>query len=168
MKGVENFGVSQFKGKHGIKVDIYRWSIQFITLLVKNFIILYRRPMQALLFVCLPSCVILPFLIETNSANDNNDGLSVQYPSTPLTDLGPCNVYYAEQCIRVVYGYGYGDSSRGNLNPNYEMINDVMKVFSELNDLEYGVDVRGYPNSAEAEEFVANNIGKVQYTRLST
>jgi len=119
-----NFGGSIFKGKDGMKVHAHRWFTQFVTLLLKNFAILLRRPFQLLLFLCLPSCVIFTFLIELNAESISPSTAPVLYPDIPLADLGECDVYYSSSCIRLVYG------------PTGEMTDAIVDSFRDINNLD--------------------------------
>lgn len=147
-----NFGKSQFKGKEGLLVDVHRWCVQFVTLVIKNFVIFFRRPLQLFLFIALPSCVILTFLLE-NAIKESVPDRTL-YPATPLEGLGECDSYYPDECVQIVYG------------PRSSLIDNVMQELSTANDLTYGLDVRPFDTTFDAQVFVSNNIGKVQFTVL--
>jgi len=120
-----NFGTSIFKGKDDMQTHVHRWLTQFIALLLKNFAIIFRRPLQLLLFLCLPSCVIFTFLIELNAVA-TDQSTPVLYPDIPLADLGECDVYYSSSCIRLVYG------------PSNVETDEIVLEFSQLNGLSIG------------------------------
>mmetsp|Transcript_32 Transcript_32/g.58 ORF Transcript_32/g.58 Transcript_32/m.58 type:complete len:1981 (-) Transcript_32:168-6110(-) len=149
-----SFGKSQFKGKKGFAIDLYRWWIQFVALLLKNFLILIRRPVQLAVMLCLPSAVFFTFLIQRNGGDSDGNSSPPLYPAIPISDLGDCDVHYGSKCVRVVYG------------PESEKTNDIMTTFSDINDLSFGSDVRGFETVDLAQEFVASHIGMVQFTVL--
>lgn len=145
------FGKSQWRGRGDEwGVQAHRWAVQFTTLLIKNFVVLYRRPLQLLIFLLLPSAVSLVFLMEMHSTSDSG-GPSTLYGTTPLSDLGPCSSYYPS-CVQVVYG------------PSSPLVDKVMETFSTNNGLDLGSDVRGFPTVSTAQQFVASHLGKVQFT----
>lgn len=127
-----------------------------VALILKNFLILFRKPFQLLLFLLLPSCVFLAFLIQVNDNNSNNDSNKLtNYPAIPITDLGSCDVYdTTENCIRVVYG------------PMDLKSLEIMKEFSVLNDLNFQKNILGFETIDEAQEFVGSHLGQVQFTIL--
>jgi hypothetical protein len=125
-----------------------------VALIIKNFLILFRKPFQLILFLLLPSCVFLAFLIQVNDSNsDNNSNKITNYPSIPIADLGSCDVYDSN-CIRVVYG------------PSNLKSQAIMKEFSSLNSLNFQKDIRGFETIDLAQEFVGTHLGQVQFTIL--
>lgn len=146
-----NFGKSKFKGKHDMITHMYRWFIQFVALLMKNFVIMLRRPLQLLLYVLLPSAVIFTYLMQLDATNNSSE--DILYPDIPLVGLGECDVYYHSDCLRVAY------------SPNTDSkINDIMNEFSSINNLVFNTDVKGFKNTTILEDYVALNIGKVQFS----
>lgn len=107
--------------------------------------------MQLLLFLSIPSAIFLAFLIEA-AGGGSSDSPSLNYPPDPLTGLGECRSY--EKCIRVAYGPEDANTER------------VMTIFSELNGLDYGSEVLPFATVDETQEFVADQLGRVQYTVL--
>lgn len=114
---------------------------------------MFRKPILLIIFLLLPSSVFFTFLIQVDNSNDDNGSKkSVNYPAIPIQDLGSCDVYYSDNCVRVVYG------------PNDLKSQAIMKEFSNLNDLTFGKDVKGFETVDLAQEFVASHIGEVQFT----
>lgn len=131
-KPTVDFGKSQFKGRSGFYFEVYRWSIQFFALVIKNFAVMLRRPFQLALFLMLPSAVFFTFMIQNHDIADDNNNTEVFYPAVPIEDIGDCNVYYDSKCIRVAYG------------PISSATAEVMNNFCVLNNLKCGDDVRGF------------------------
>jgi hypothetical protein len=129
-------------------------AIQLLALIVKNFLVLFRKPFQLILFLLLPSCVFLTFLIQVHDNNNNNSNGSLNYPSIPISDLGSCDAYRSDKCIRVVYA------------PNDIKHEAIMREFSAINDLVMGKDVRSFRTINLAQEFVADHLGQIQFTIL--
>lgn len=145
------FGKSQFRGRgNDFSVQAHRWLVQFVTLLLKNCLILYRRPLQLLLFVLLPSTSMFLFLLEIHDTSGPVE--TPLYGSSPLTDLGKCDSYYSSSCVQVVYA------------PTSSFVDSVMRTFSANNGLEYGEDVQPFDTVLAAQEYVASHLGKVQFT----
>lgn len=82
----------------------------------------------------------------SNSASNDNSA------PIPLSDLGECDTY--KDCIRVAFG---------PVDANTE---SIMTTFSEINSLTYGSDVLPFYSVEETQEFVATELGRVQYTVL--
>lgn len=149
------FGKSQFRGKsNDLWVQAHRWLVQFGTLLLKNFMVLYRRPLQMLLFLLLPSAVPFLFLLEVHGTGSEGAGDAPPplYDPTVLSGLGACDAYYTSDCVQIAYG------------PANPFVDSIMQSFSDSNDLAYGADVLGFPTIADTEEYVAAGVGKVQFT----
>lgn len=126
--------------------------IQFITLLVKNFVIISRKPIQLLIFLLLPGTFYLTFLIELNVYDDdtsNNQNL----PTIPIQNLGSCDAYDLDNCIRIVY------DNAGDIR-----IKEIMNELIISNNLNAAKDVVGFDTQFEAQQYVADNLGKVQFT----
>ena len=147
-----DFGKSVFKGKDDLTTHCKRWFTQFVALLFKNFVILKRRPLQLILFLLLPSCVIFTFLLQLN-ATESSTSTTPLNPEIPIAYLGACESYYKD-CVQVVYG------------PSSPLIDNVMTEFCNINNLELHKDVIGFRSTMEAETYVASNIGRVQFTVL--
>ena len=111
---------------------------------------LFRRPLQLLLFLLLPSSFFLTFLIESAGTRSRDEYGNV--PPSTLSDLGECDAY--KKCIRVAFG------------PADDITEEVMNTFCDINDLVYGTDVIPFPTTDETQDFVATNLGRVQYTLL--
>lgn len=144
------FGQSEFRGPPSLAMDMKRWFVQFCALFMKNVLILYRRKLSVFSFLVLPSFIVLAFLMEQNGGSSGGD--RVNLPAIPLEGLGACNVHYTDRCIRAVYA------------PSDEQTNAVMASFSASNRLTLGTDVVGFDTNADAQTFVAENLGVVQYT----
>lgn len=82
----------------------------------------------------------------------DNGGSGNDYPAIPIADLGACDVYRSSKCVRVVYG------------PSQPATDAIMQTFADINELDYGHDVRGFVTVDEAQEYVAKHIGAVQFT----
>ena len=144
------FGDSDFRGPPSLYLDLKRWFVQFSALLTKNALILWRRKLSLLSFIILPSFVVLVFLME---GNDRSSSEAINnLPALPLVGLGECNVYFNDRCVRTVY------------SPKDDLTDAVMTSFSEANLLEMNKDVIGFNTTQSAREFVADNLGVVQYT----
>lgn len=89
--------------------------------------------------------------IESAGDNSGSDSSGYSAPIS-LSGLGFCDTY--KKCIRVVYGPA---------DPNTDTI---MQTFSEINDLNYGTDVLPFATVDETQDFVANQLGRVQFTVL--
>lgn len=106
--------------------------------------------MSVLSFLVLPSFIVLAFLMEQNGSSS---GVTINnWPAAPLSGLGECNAYYSDRCIRAVY------------TPRTEVTDAVMAKFSEMNELEMSTDVIGFNSTETAQQYVADNLGVVQYT----
>lgn len=144
------FGQSEFSGPPSFAKDLKRWTVQFSALTYKNILILWRRKLSVLSFLILPSFIVLAFLMEQS---DSSSGATItNWPAVPLVGLGDCNVYYDDRCIRAVY------------TPRNEITDTVMQKFSAMNDLQMDTDVKGFASTADAQQYVADNLGVVQYT----
>lgn len=126
------FGKSQFKGKSGFLFECYRWCIQFSALILKNFAVMFRRPLQLLVFILLPSAVFLTFLIQDHEKDSDGAPKETLYPAIPIEGIGSCDVYYDSSCVRVAYG------------PKTTKTIQVMNNFCSLNDLDCDKDVKGF------------------------
>lgn len=146
-----NFGKSQFRGKTDMASHLYRWLVQFLALSLKNLAIVIRRPLQLAIFLLLPSVIFMPFLVEESGRGDNNSGDEL-YPAIPIADLGECDAYYGKDCVQIVYG------------PTSTLADELMLKISTENDLTLGKDIKGFPSELDAEDYVAENLGKVQFT----
>lgn len=104
-----SFGTSAFKELDGSLVgEVYRHASHLLILLVKNSKILFRRVLQLLLLLCIPS-LILPVLLLGNNTYDND----VKPPSEPrrvLSNIGPCDTYI-KHCVQVAYAPSSPDIS---------------------------------------------------------
>jgi hypothetical protein len=145
------FGKSRFRGHQGAETHFSRWGVQFAALVAKNFLVLSRRPLQLLAYVLLPGCVYLGFLAQIHEGGGSASP-SLQPAPAALQDLGACDVYYSSKCVRVAYG------------PSSALVDSVMQTFSAANDLQFGKDVRGFSTVDSTKTFVAENLGRVQYT----
>jgi hypothetical protein len=144
------FGKSEFRGPPSLTMDLKRWFVQFCALFLKNVLILYRRKLSVLCFLILPSFVVLAFLMEQNGGSDAS--VHVNRPAIPVVGLGDCNVHYSDSCIRAVYA------------PSDTRTDAIMASFSASNSLVLGEDVLGFDTTSAAQEFVASNLGTVQYS----
>lgn len=118
---------------------------------LKGACVLARRPLQLLLFLSIPSVFFLTFLIEAAGGGSGDSSVG-NYPPAPLVGLGKCDAYH--DCIRVVFGPEDANTQR------------VMTTFCELNGLTYGSEVLPFSTVDETQEFVAEQLGRVQYTVL--
>jgi hypothetical protein len=148
-----NFGSSQFKGQSGFKVESYKWFIQFITLLIKNFVIISRKPIQLLIFLLLPGTFFLTFLIELNDYGTDTGNDNLNFPTIPIQNLGSCEAYYKDNCIRIVY------DNAGDIKTNA-----IMNELIISNNLDADKDIFGFDTQIEAQQFVSDNVGRVQFT----
>jgi hypothetical protein len=144
------FGKSEFRGPPSLTMDLKRWFVQFCALFLKNVLILYRRKLSVLCFLILPSFVVLAFLMEQNGGSDAS--VHVNRPAIPVVGLGDCNVHYSDSCIRAVYA------------PSDTRTDAIMASFSASNSLVLGEDVLGFGTTGAAQEYVASNLGTVQYS----
>lgn len=142
------FGQSQFKGRTGWAPHLHRWVVQYISLLIKNFLVMVRRPVQSSMFMLLPAAIVLVFLIEQNPSSSS----SAVPITVPVDNLGECNVAHTSNCVRVVY------------SPESEITTPIMNRFSEINQLQVGKDVLPFSSISSAREYVASNLGTVQFT----
>lgn len=94
--------------------------------------------------------------VTTNSiesaGGSSGGGSSGNSPPTSLSDLGACDTY--KNCIRVAFG------------PADSNTEAIMRTFSELNQLGYGSDVLPFASVDETQDFVATQLGRVQFTVL--
>ena len=140
-----DFGKSIFKGKSGLDVDFHRWCIQLAALVIKNVLVLMRKPLQLLIFLLLPASIIFVFLLE------KGDGTNSQFENLPpvaVDDIGECH----HSCTHIVY------------SPKSTKTDTIMEKVAMSNHLKYGKDVVGFLSTESAKSFVASNLGKVSFT----
>jgi hypothetical protein len=144
--------LSLYSPTHSLTHSLDR-LVQFVVLFIKGAYVLARRPLQLLLFLLIPSTFFLAFLIEA-AGGKSAEPAALDSPPAPLVGLGDCNSYSYHDCIRVAYGPEDANTER------------VMTTFSDLNGLEYGTDVLPFASADETQEFVASQLGRVQFTVL--
>lgn len=144
-----NFGKSVFKGRSGIGVDFHRWIVQLAALIIKNTLVLVRRPVQLAFFLCLPGAIISGFLLQKDGHHSKP---FENLPPVALRDIGECNAHFHNSCTQVVY------------SPSSSKYNTIMRKVAHSNGLKFGKDVIGFDTTDSAKTFVASNLGEIQYT----
>jgi ABC-type multidrug transport system ATPase subunit len=145
-----DFGKSEFRGKKGFGIEMRRWMVQFIALSIKNWKVLFRKQMYVLIFLLLPSAIILTFLSERSPYRTTT--ADINQPAVDANTMAGCNVYYQSECIRVIY------------SPQTSMTDAVMAEVATQQGFDFGSDVVGFGDTFSAQEYVASNLGKVEYT----
>eukprot|EP01035_Chromulina_nebulosa_P026056 gene26056-34056_t len=148
-----SFEDSDFK-ENSIGMDLLRWWRQFYALNQKNVLVLFRRPFQTLSILIIPSLTVIILLLgNQNPANEQNNNYSNSLASpSSLNGLGNCNAYYASSCLQVAF------------SPLAYPYDEVMRNVAASNKVNYGLDIKGFKSSSALTNYVANNIGTVQFS----
>ena len=142
------FGESKFRNGTWI-TEFDRWFTQFFALLIKNYRVLMVKKSYLIVFLLIPSAITLTFMLEFSGGAA---AVPTVLPSVPVSGLGDCNAYFTEECIRVVYA------------PSNTETDNIMSTFSTANGLTMNSDVISFPHTNNATAYVAQNLGKVQFS----
>lgn len=143
-------GENRWKGKTDLATRMDRWCTQFTTMLWKNLLTLWRRPVALLVMLALPSVVLPVFSLAKNEHSSGSDSVFMQ--PVPLSGLGKCRAYNEDKCVFIAYG------------PTTAYTDDVMSILAADNGLDMAKDVKGFSTADAAKKYVAENLGTVLYT----
>lgn len=147
-----SFGKSEFRGQNkGFWLEVRRWLVQFVALSIKNWKVLFRQQSYVLLFLLLPSCVILTFLGERSYYTSGGE-VEMNLQALDIESMLGCHTYHQAECVRIVYA------------PKRTEVDAVMEEVASMQGFTFGENVLGFDTNTEAKDYVGNNLGTVEFT----